>query len=93
MQSLWRDDEAARFEGELALRVYTSRLLGRDLSEGATILIDRRRELTGIEGESLVEIQVIEGAVCVDYFRHGFGRGLPGAFASRCIQACTSSAR
>ena len=38
-------------------------VLGRDLSEGATILVDRRRELTGIEGESLVEIQVIEGAV------------------------------
>ena len=38
-------------------------VLGRDLSEGATILVDRRRELTGIEGESLVEIQVIEGEV------------------------------
>jgi len=32
MQSLWRDDEAAHFKGELALRVYTSRLLGRDKS-------------------------------------------------------------
>lgn len=30
MQSLWRDEDAARFEGELGLRVYTSRLLGRD---------------------------------------------------------------
>lgn len=30
MNSLWRDDEAAQFSGELALRVYTSRLLGRD---------------------------------------------------------------
>ncbi|MFM9884574.1 MAG: bifunctional aldolase/short-chain dehydrogenase [Burkholderiales bacterium] len=30
MNSLWRDDEAARFPGELGLRVYTSRLLGRD---------------------------------------------------------------
>ena len=38
-------------------------VLGRDLSEGSTILIDRRQELTGIEGESLVEIQVIEGEV------------------------------
>jgi ATP-dependent Clp protease ATP-binding subunit ClpC len=38
-------------------------VLGRDLSEGSTILIDRRHELTGIEGESLVEITVIEGAV------------------------------
>ena len=41
-------------------------MLGRDLSEGATILVDRRRELTGIEGESLVEIQVIEGAAKVE---------------------------
>ncbi len=30
MNSLWRDDEAAQFAGELGLRVYTSRLLGRD---------------------------------------------------------------
>jgi rhamnose utilization protein RhaD (predicted bifunctional aldolase and dehydrogenase)/NAD(P)-dependent dehydrogenase (short-subunit alcohol dehydrogenase family) len=30
MKSLWNDAEAARFEGELALRVYTSQLLGRD---------------------------------------------------------------
>jgi rhamnose utilization protein RhaD (predicted bifunctional aldolase and dehydrogenase)/NAD(P)-dependent dehydrogenase (short-subunit alcohol dehydrogenase family) len=32
MQSLWRDDEASRFDGELGLRVYTSRLLGREKS-------------------------------------------------------------
>ena len=38
-------------------------VLGRDLSEGSTILIDRRQELTGIEGEALVDIQVIEGEV------------------------------
>jgi ATP-dependent Clp protease ATP-binding subunit ClpC len=38
-------------------------VLGRDLSEGSTILIDRRHELTGIEGESLVQITVIEGEV------------------------------
>ena len=38
-------------------------VLGRDLSEGSTILIDRRHELTGIDGESLVEITVIEGEV------------------------------
>src|SRR5437016_3902069 len=30
MQSLWTDEEAARFTGELGLRVYSSRLLGRD---------------------------------------------------------------
>jgi rhamnose utilization protein RhaD (predicted bifunctional aldolase and dehydrogenase)/NAD(P)-dependent dehydrogenase (short-subunit alcohol dehydrogenase family) len=30
MKSLWTDAEAARFEGDLGLRVYTSRLLGRE---------------------------------------------------------------
>jgi len=30
MQSLWKDQEASRFADELALRVYTSRLLGRE---------------------------------------------------------------
>jgi len=32
MKSQWQDAEAKRMEGELALRVYTSRLLGRDKS-------------------------------------------------------------
>ena len=32
MQSLWTDAEAATFDGSLAQRVYTSRLLGRDHS-------------------------------------------------------------
>ena len=32
MQSLWNDEEAAGFKGDLAQRVYTSRLLGRDKS-------------------------------------------------------------
>jgi rhamnose utilization protein RhaD (predicted bifunctional aldolase and dehydrogenase)/NAD(P)-dependent dehydrogenase (short-subunit alcohol dehydrogenase family) len=32
MQSLWDEHEAATFEGDLAQRVYTSRLLGRDKS-------------------------------------------------------------
>ena len=32
MQSLWNDDEAAKYQGDLGLRVYTSRLLGRDRS-------------------------------------------------------------
>ncbi len=32
MKSLWNDKEAAPFPGELGLRVYTSRLLGRDKS-------------------------------------------------------------
>ncbi len=30
MRSLWKDDEAAQFAGDLGLRVYSSRLLGRD---------------------------------------------------------------
>ncbi len=30
MQSLWNDEEAAKYAGDLALRVYTSRLLGRE---------------------------------------------------------------
>src|SRR5687768_15300885 len=32
MKSLWSDSEAAQFSGDLAQRVYTSRLLGRDAS-------------------------------------------------------------
>ena len=32
MQNLWKDAEAAAFEGDLGARVYTSRLLGRDKS-------------------------------------------------------------
>jgi rhamnose utilization protein RhaD (predicted bifunctional aldolase and dehydrogenase)/NAD(P)-dependent dehydrogenase (short-subunit alcohol dehydrogenase family) len=32
IQSLWNDEEASRFPGDLGLRVYTSRLLGRDKS-------------------------------------------------------------
>src|SRR5215207_8861508 len=32
MQSLWNDEEAALYSGDLAQRVYSSRLLGRDKS-------------------------------------------------------------
>ena len=32
MQSAWKDEEARQFQGDLGLRVYTSRLLGRDKS-------------------------------------------------------------
>ena len=32
MRSLWSDEEARQFQGDLGLRVYTSRLLGRDKS-------------------------------------------------------------
>ena len=30
MQSMWNEEEAAQYEGELGRRIYTSRLLGRD---------------------------------------------------------------
>jgi ATP-dependent Clp protease ATP-binding subunit ClpC len=36
-------------------------VLGRNLNPGATILIDRKDDLTGEEGESLVDIKIIEG--------------------------------
>ena len=36
-------------------------VLGRELTPGATILVDRRAELTGAEDESLVDIKLIEG--------------------------------
>ncbi|MBA2460959.1 MAG: NDP-hexose 4-ketoreductase, partial [Actinobacteria bacterium] len=36
-------------------------VLGRELNPGATILVDRRAELTGAEDESLVDIKLIEG--------------------------------
>ncbi len=32
MNNLWKDDESRLFEGDVAKRVYTSRLLGRDKS-------------------------------------------------------------
>ena len=32
MKSLWNDQEAAQFKGDLSQRVYSSRLLGRDKS-------------------------------------------------------------
>jgi rhamnose utilization protein RhaD (predicted bifunctional aldolase and dehydrogenase)/NAD(P)-dependent dehydrogenase (short-subunit alcohol dehydrogenase family) len=54
MESLWRDDEAARYEGDLGLRVYTSRLLGRDKTlvlhgGGNTSVKMRERNLFGEE--------------------------------------------
>ena len=36
-------------------------VLGRELNAGATILVDKKEELTGEEGESLVDIKIIEG--------------------------------
>jgi len=58
MQSLWNDAEAARFKGDLAQRVYTSRLLGRDKSlvlhgGGNTSVKLRETNLVGEEEEIL----------------------------------------
>ena len=61
MKSLWTDEEAARFQadgGDLGLRVYTSRLLGRDKSlvlhgGGNTSVKIRERNLLGDEEEIL----------------------------------------
>jgi rhamnose utilization protein RhaD (predicted bifunctional aldolase and dehydrogenase)/NAD(P)-dependent dehydrogenase (short-subunit alcohol dehydrogenase family) len=58
MQSLWSDDEAAEYRGELAQRVYTSRLLGRDKSlvlhgGGNTSVKIRERNLVGDDEEIL----------------------------------------
>ncbi len=54
MQSLWKDNEAAAFSGDLGLRVYTSRLLGRDKTlvlhgGGNTSVKIRERNLFGEE--------------------------------------------
>src|SRR5688572_25691480 len=58
MQSLWNDAEAAGYRGDLELRVYTSRLLGRDKSlvlhgGGNTSVKIRERTLFGEEEEIL----------------------------------------
>ena len=65
MQSLWNDEEAARFAGDLARRVYTSRLLGRDRSlvlhgGGNTSVKIRERNLVG-EDE---DILYVKGSGC-----------------------------
>src|SRR5882672_3019381 len=54
MQSLWKDEEAKQFKGDLGLRVYTSRLLGRDKSlvlhgGGNTSVKIREKNLFGEE--------------------------------------------
>ena len=58
MQSLWNDAEAAKFSGPLGLRVYTSRLLGRDKSlvlhgGGNTSVKLRKKNLFGEDEEIL----------------------------------------
>ena len=61
MQSLWSDSEAAGFSGDLGLRVYTSRLLGRDKSlvmhgGGNTSVKMLHRNLFG-EDEAILHIK------------------------------------
>ncbi len=58
MRSLWNDEEAAGFKGDLAQRVYTSRLLGRDKSlvvhgGGNTSVKLRETNLVGEDEEIL----------------------------------------
>jgi len=58
MQSLWKDEEAAGFKGDLGQRVYTSRLLGRDKSlvlhgGGNTSVKLRQKNIVGDEEEIL----------------------------------------
>ena len=58
MQSLWNDEEAGQFKGDLGLRVYTSRLLGRDKSlvlhgGGNTSVKIRERNAVGEEEDIL----------------------------------------
>jgi ATP-dependent Clp protease ATP-binding subunit ClpC len=36
-------------------------VLGRELSPGSTIVVDKKEELTGAEDESLVDIRIVEG--------------------------------
>ena len=58
MKSLWDDQEAARYQGDLALRVYTSRLLGQEPSlvlhgGGNTSVKIREKNLLGKEEDIL----------------------------------------
>ena len=73
MKNLWNDAEAAQFKGELGLRVYSSRLLGRDKSlvlhgGGNTSVKIRSRNLVGDEEDILYvkgsgwDLEVIEEA-------------------------------
>ena len=84
MQSLWSDGEAAGFRGDLAQRVYTSRLLGRDKSlvlhgGGNTSVKIREKNLFGEEQDLLYvkgsgwDLETIEPAgftpVALDYVK------------------------
>ncbi len=84
MQSLWSEDEAGTYSGELGLRVYTSRLLGRDKTlvlhgGGNTSVKIREKNVFGEEEELLYvkgsgwDLEFIEEAgfspVRLDYVR------------------------
>lgn len=73
MKSLWNDDEAAEYPGDLGLRVYTSRLLGRDKSlvlhgGGNTSVKVREKNLLGDDEDLLYvkgsgwDLETIEAA-------------------------------
>ncbi|MBI2295264.1 MAG: bifunctional aldolase/short-chain dehydrogenase [Betaproteobacteria bacterium] len=73
MKNLWNDAEARNFKGDLGLRVYTSRLLGRDKSlvlhgGGNTSVKIRERSLLGEEEDVLYvkgsgwDLEIIEEA-------------------------------
>src|SRR5438552_11437971 len=58
MRSLWNDQEAKQFQGDLGQRVYTSRLLGRDKTlvlhgGGNTSVKIRQKDLLGREEDIL----------------------------------------
>lgn len=58
MKSLWNDEEAKEFPGDLGQRVYTSRLLGRDRSlvlhgGGNTSVKTKEKNLLGEEEDIL----------------------------------------
>ncbi|MGH9279043.1 MAG: bifunctional aldolase/short-chain dehydrogenase [Acidimicrobiales bacterium] len=63
VRNRWDDAEAARFEGELGLRVYTSRLLGADpdlvLHGGGNTSLKSR--VTGVFGDE-VEVLMVKGS-------------------------------
>ncbi|MDR2876672.1 MAG: bifunctional aldolase/short-chain dehydrogenase [Chromatiales bacterium] len=73
MKSLWNDTEAAGYQGDLALRVYTSRLLGREPAlvlhgGGNTSVKIRERNILGAEEDLLYvkgsgwDLETIEAA-------------------------------
>src|SRR3977135_2472764 len=67
MKNLWNDEEAASYPDDLGLRVYTSRLLGRDKSlvlhgGGNTSVKIRERNLVG-ETEEILYVKGRGGAL------------------------------